>query len=901
MFKRKNIDPKIQDALFKKINALDRKNFESNSNFFLGGVLDTNENNPISEQIYRACFAKVSVAVPDTIQESNIIQRPLSISSHLNQRFDNEGNLLGVSNKNIPLTFLQGYGERTDNRFRGHSGITKISVTQQEYYTYKFTIDWVCPDPVYFEDVFEPNFLKLGAYSAIEFGWGTEDDSFKIPSLSIEEMVNLLEGTNLLERNKESSGNYYCGVGTITKFDWKIESDGTYTGNIEVLTPGASALLETTQQTSIFSETIPATIQYQKIREKLKTTEIENASLNQEVDKYLGESKSAEDVVDELTENAITFNMVIKNLKDVFDEYLKNVDELDVVVGSSPDSSPYGKNAIGNDAPRFEPIRPTNIKHKSIKNGLLNIKVGGLKAPDYYKNRYWCSWGWFEDNILKDFFELQIQINGKDEKLQTIGSFTDEPNYCQSTEYLYSIGLDHIILPKKHNPILNGGFTLIDDKKKILDWYPLETRRNLRRTHAIYYQIDETFDDFEVTKNQKGSIRNMVFPMEMFQKHFQNIPSLRQGLRNFWTDVMNQYGGYWDFQIGESKEQPNKVGVFDSNYAPELLNFVENSNEEDKDPKGLFNFSIFSKKSIVKSFDISLDLSAEAATLARYGSMSDYQSGNQKVDGKKSLPLEAWNILSSKISSKDAATKQDLNNVRNFKNVVTKVSYPSENKSFYKKIDSIKKDEKKYKEQVETQKSNIVNGVGCYDNRGNFSQYFKSVMIYLITFADAKNSGSYIERGQIVIPVSLTFTLDGIGGLNVGDIFNIDYLPKTYRDNVYFMITKVEHDIQTSGWETSIEARMVVRMKKVWQDSGKKLQEGLEDYLELFKLTRIDDKNASLLYTRPERETRFDTSISISNVESAAVSLTDGSGEPVQAGAGRSFQQTPVVGQGPQS
>ena len=75
----------------------------------------------------------------------------------------------------------------------------------------------------------------------------------------------------------------------------------------------------------------------------------------------------------------------------------------------------------------------------------------------------------------------------------------------------------------------------------------------------------------------------------------------------------------------------------------------------------------------------------------------------------------------------------------------------------------------------------------------------------------------------------------------------------------------------------------------------------MEDYLELFKLTRIDDKNASLLYTRPERETRFDTSISISNVESAAVSLTDGSGEPVQAGAGRSFQQTPVVGQGPQS
>ena len=60
----------------------------------------------------------------------------------------------------------------------------------------------------------------------------------------------------------------------------------------------------------------------------------------------------------------------------------------------------------------------------------------------------------------------------------------------------------------------------------------------------------------------------MVFPIEMFQKHFQNTTSTRQGIRNFWADVNHQYGGYWGFQIGESVTTPGQIGVFDSYYSP---------------------------------------------------------------------------------------------------------------------------------------------------------------------------------------------------------------------------------------------------------------------------------------------------------------------------------------------
>ena len=148
---------------------------EKNKNFFVGGTLEPQDRtNPIEQHLYRSCFAKVNVAIPDlkNSTESTIVQKPLSISSYM-QRSEND-NIFQIKQINKPVTFQQGTSEMPNgeiNRFRGHSGITKISVAQKEYYTYEYTIGWVCPDPVFFDDVFEPTFLKLGAYCSIEFGW----------------------------------------------------------------------------------------------------------------------------------------------------------------------------------------------------------------------------------------------------------------------------------------------------------------------------------------------------------------------------------------------------------------------------------------------------------------------------------------------------------------------------------------------------------------------------------------------------------------------------------------------------------------------------------------------------------------------------------------------------------
>ena len=62
-----------------------------------------------------------------------------------------------------------------------------------------------------------------------------------------------------------------------------------------------------------------------------------------------------------------------------------------------------------------------------------------------------------------------------------------------------------------------------------------------------------------------------------------------------------------------------------------------------------------------------------------------------------------------------------------------------------------------------------------------------------------------------LVPFKLQLSIYGLHGLQTGDVFRIDYLPKRFKNIVYFQITKVNHRISTSGWTTEIESIMRTR------------------------------------------------------------------------------------------
>jgi len=955
MFKKENINPAVQKALYRKIDAMNRlaltedritKNakvynqttgkieggIEENNNkaFFIGNSLEPQDSsNPIEQHLYRGTFAKVSVAVPEfNSDESDIIRKPISISSYLTNEVNKKNEIERI---NTPLTFREGSGEtgkNGDNLFLGHSGITSIKVDQQEYYTYKYTIGWVCPDPVYFEEVFEPSFLKFGAYVAMEFGWGMNDSSFDVPALSIEEMKRLLkEEGRLLKRNQDSAGNYHCGVGTVIMFDWKILETGVYAGSLQVMTPGANTLLENPGGTSDSSDAIPVrrlsnTLEIKRLAQGIlvdladkneadRTQFLKDAGVSEQ--QLINALQDSNETSNTLEENSIVFGLVMKNLSSVCDKYLTgpsyNIDTNTYSDGGLKENKNFFDNSNAY-SDRFS----ARLGYK-YRNGLMRIDLKQTKLknsnqkaettddiPDFLKERHFANWGWFEDNILKSFFEL---TTADGTKLQEIKSETSEivfdinapgflklektPNPCVSTRYLYSLGLDHTILPKKHNPILEKGFDIVKPEQKSLipQFYKQRQRIELDRIRLVYAAIDKEFPIFETatsigkadfvgplptktdnesTKNideslevetpGKGSIRNMVFPIEKFITHFESAPSLRQGLRNFWADVSNQYGGFWSFQIGQDVNKPTRVGVFDTYYS-EKKNSVTDKASAPDDPKGRFEFSVLSDKSIVKSFDVDLQLTGEAATLARYGGFSKANRGTSRIDGKKDLGLEAWNILNSAKSSEDILTKEQLERFKEIQpDIVKGLEYSSKTIDF-KSIPNIKEDSKKILEKVENERSQFLSGVGCYDKRGNFSQYFKQTMLYLINYSDLKGTESNLTKLQVPLPVEVSLTLDGIGGFKVGELFSVDYLPQLYRKHCYFMISNIGHSVTTAGWDTTITGKMMADMPDFYNRSGKKLGAGLKDYLELFTLTTIGETDLVNLNAFQTEQTRL--------------------------------------------
>ena len=582
-------------------------------------------------------------------------------------------------------------------------------------------------------------------------------------------------------------------------------------------------------------------------------------------------------------------------------------------------------------------------------------------VPEKLKQRYFVSWGWFEDVVLSTFFELNTKENSDKptELIQEIYSATKEDNVdslnlCQSHEYLYSMGLDYTILPGKHHPIMKKGFSdlSLSEKRKAKRFYTKEQRNNLARVYHFYKIIDENFKPFvniktrpdsgpngeEILKNSKGKyyyvpkddpnsavivqnnpnqsgvIRNMVFPIELLQKHFGGMSSLKSAMTNFWADVNNQYGGYWDFKIGQDADKKNVIGVSDLNLSEpkQPARFENLSGKEDyydfintkPDPEKTFVFSVFSKDSIVTSFDVNLDLSAEAATIARYGS----NTSQAKLNGVDVLAIKAWNLINNSELAEDVKDQQEQKRIEKFKNleVYKDLKYPtddgigqgyitdnydSNSSSFasrpladnkglrFGNIKTIKEDDAKQAERIENQRIQFIKGVGIYDKFGNFSQYFKGTMNYIINSSLEDGSESLIQTSEPLLPVTLSMELDGIGGLRVGDLFKVDYLPVKYRDFCYFIITKIDHNIANTGWSTSIEAAMVADLPLFWTGKKNALNRPV-NFMEWFKSTTFDletlitDSDSPLLTNVDEKIAPFQKQIADINL----LAFTEGKG-----------------------
>jgi hypothetical protein len=131
-------------------------------------------------------------------------------------------------------------------------------------------------------------------------------------------------------------------------------------------------------------------------------------------------------------------------------------------------------------------------------------------------------------------------------------------------------------------------------------------------------------------------------------------------------------------------------------------------------------------------------------------------------------------------------------------------------------------------ESLETKKKRILanvaqlaRAIGVFNKTKSYNKEtfdgLKNVHKDVMQFLVRKYNNSIANAGAAgIIPFDLDITLDGIGGVKIGQAFIINegILPEKYNGVVGFLITGVSHVVQNNKWNTDLKAQTIIIGKR---------------------------------------------------------------------------------------
>jgi len=246
-----------------------------------------------------------------------------------------------------------------------------------------------------------------------------------------------------------------------------------------------------------------------------------------------------------------------------------------------------------------------------------------------------------------------------------------------------------------------------------------------------------------------------------------------------------------------NKRNSDKITDFPQTPSKFQIGYLHNNGS-----KGLEGIKV---GSFVKDISVTSTIPPSFATQIAIGA----QSNDEEVDSN-ATPFSDWNVgytdrivLEKQFPAKEP-TKREIRL-----------------EAIQKAKDEKAKEEAKAKKEAEYQSTtyNAYEAAYLYSNfiyDEDFTKLSKDVNKYfkLKTSEIIKNTSGFTS--PIIIPISLSLTLDGLSGMKIFQKYTItdDFLPKSYRDNIEFIIKGLNHTIDDNGWITNIEGQFMPKTKK---------------------------------------------------------------------------------------
>ncbi len=854
-FFRTPIDPEVQKELFKRIDGLNKAEPYTLNGKGVSDMLGP-KSEALENEYFKTCWARV-VTIDGDGKEY-----------YLNSQLGKDGK--------TPIT--EPLNIKNGNYSRGRAGITSISSNFKEFFLKQSTISFLCPDPKEFE-LIQEKFLKHGRYVLVEFGWSTRKNVQleKITTNNLVKFSNNLNQRTKNSRgnyaaicgvitnfnfNQKQDGSYE-GTFEVSSMGRNILGQKIKTdGKIENLVNFVNEKIEEDkkadnpdtpeQETNLTNEEIASLESFR------------SAFVN-----FHATIKALPNVIQTYVDDKAHGPVIEGKLGLVKDQFGTIRDHSIIKSKNGAAYIPVTSN-FGFKTPEDSEENLSYCTWGWFEDYILNsfFAFTSKSGNEEFKTRFFSTDDKefdAEGNVVrnestkcksnKNLFSLGLQ------SIILPGKFKQfKPN----TGDIVSDNPEDLVERKNPFETIYGGLVdaITEQTKRLFTNNNTEVRE--KAIVRIIEHFATNFESFEDQGKQQGNIRNMVFEANYLIDSFTDAINIDHALMNFWQKVSNDYGGFWRFGIveddnsdGRIKIKDLNIGEMDDSKVLEKLSTrdeYKDWNSEKPDPGKIFKFPLYEKNSFIQDFSLETAYDSEMATMAVFGSNADMQATRGDMgQGYVELAVRALSLIQNKTLKGKTKSEQETQDfydgiLKNLQVPVNSnifqqggssthnnnlVKQSSKNGIIFKLIDEIQKNLEQIMEDINEvnskpvyTESEIRRGYFWFDitdtitqiyssTTGQILNEFKRTMLYLINKSADKDDASNYNVVLPAVPLQLGLTIQGIGGIKIGDLFYVDYLPQMYKEFCHWMIVGVEHEISTTGWTTKLDSRMIVDIPKL--------------------------------------------------------------------------------------
>jgi hypothetical protein len=731
-----------------------------------------------------------------------------------------------------PIT--DGEGEIQPSYFRPLAGVKGLSSTYDGGMKAirNATVTWSCFSLKELNRL-TPYFLSHGTSVLLEWGWTS---NLVGQTFTFEEIKEGQCYTNIQDKIFKNGGNYDAMCGIIKNFSWSLREDGGFDCTTDVTSMGVSMIDSKVKQAVDLDYVIQERVEedgskvsYKMIPKVTMPKYIKDLSSQL---KEFAEKPGAGVLFMEKEGGWMHFDVDIGPYvtwgwmeDNIISKFLSKVNTRTNLIISDMRSIIKGKSTI---IMNHEKLLTTDRK---------SFIVPGQWPAESIRDSHL---GDVLDNVQEDVKE-KIAERKKEEE-------PDASTGWRSWGVVQFLGIDSAV-----DAIQSAGDFIVDAAavgweaiKAVVESLGDDFQEEV--TREVAKRVNDEFDKFAVSDNLEdgGYLRNLLIHWKTIERAFGEVATVEAGFKNLFEELNKDFG-LWDFSITSDQNNTGRMMVIDINYVNNSIESLldDESRFEDGEVKGrLFKFKTWREESIVKAQGMEAKLPTSMATAAMLGRNTKSETvGEEDPQGEgagamnKDKPdpilgpmLQGWKFPSfglmdpnpdegaiPPLTIEAGPTLGELTPDDEDEVIIGTEGASGAQKGGGGSEDDSKIDTTDFQKVVSNIKalsegdtlpviSHIYNQYG-----GMKPKYIKQMKALIL----AAPGGANKATADILVPIDLSLTIDGIGGIYPGNVFTSDYLPDDYKRTCVFQVKSISHEVGDTGWDCVLEGQIRISMSRI--------------------------------------------------------------------------------------